>query len=77
VNGEYEIERAVLTLDEGIGFEGAVDSYTLHVLARCDGDRTLRSALNEVAEAAGIDADAFAATGLPVVRRLFELGFLV
>jgi methylase of polypeptide subunit release factors len=77
VEGEYEIERATLTLDEGIAFEGAVDTYTLHVLARCDGRRTLCEALAEVAEAAGVDPDLFASTGLGIVRRLYELGFLV
>jgi hypothetical protein len=66
----------VLTLEQGLGFEGAVDSYTLHVLARCDGGRTLGEALNEVAEVAGMDRGAFTATGLRIVRRLYELGFL-
>lgn len=74
--GEYRIEKALLCLEEGIPFEGAVDTYTLHLLARCDGRRTLREALADVAETAGLDSVNFTRTGAPIVRRLYELGFL-
>src|SRR5205823_2475186 len=37
--GEWQIEQALISLTDGIAFEGAVDSYALHVLARLDGSR--------------------------------------
>jgi Methyltransferase small domain len=76
-DGEWSIENALLCLTEGIPFEGAVDAYTLQVLAACDGRRTLGGAFDEVATAAGIDHETFAETGLRLVRRLLQLGFLV
>jgi hypothetical protein len=76
-DGEYRIEGALLRLETGVGFEGRVDAYTLHMLGRLDGERPVRDIVSEVAVVGGIDPAELARLALPVVRRLFELGFLV
>jgi methylase of polypeptide subunit release factors len=73
---------AELSLESGLGFHGGVDPPTIRLLPLLDGRRTVRDALGEVAEAVGMGDPpehraAFAAAGVPIVTRLFSLGFLV
>ncbi len=66
-----------LTLDEGVGFQAGVDPQVLLLLTQLDGKRTLREALAEAAKRDGVpDVDRYTQAGLPVARRMFELGFL-
>lgn len=79
-DGRYEIERATLRLTRGLRFQAGVDLFTAQLLARLDGRRSLRVALDETAaELApdGVGADEFALAALPAVRGMLELGFLV
>ena len=57
------VDRALLRLDGGLGFEVGVDEPTIELLRGLDGTRRLREVAGESA--------------LPVVRRLLELGFVV
>ena len=57
------VDRALLRLDGGLGFEVGVDERTIEVLRGLDGTRPLRDVAGQAA--------------LPVVRRLLELGFVV
>jgi SAM-dependent methyltransferase len=61
--GGGAVDRAVLRLDGGLGFEVGVDERTIELLRALDGTRPLREVAGEAA--------------LPVVRRLLELGFVV
>ena len=65
-----------LSLEEGLGFVIGIDLETAELLPALDGAASVRSALAARAEERGIDPDRLAAAALPVVRRLFELGFL-
>jgi methylase of polypeptide subunit release factors len=76
-HGEPRVEEMTLTLDEGVGFQAGLDPQVLHLLTQLDGRRTLRDALAEGAKREGIqDVERYALAGLPVARRMFELGFL-
>jgi methylase of polypeptide subunit release factors len=80
-DGGWALDDAQLSLDEGLGFQGSVDPPTIRLLPLLDGERTVRDALGEVAEAAGMGDPpehraAFIAAGVPIVTRLVSLGFL-
>ena len=80
--GAWQFEDAELSLDEGLGFAGSIDPPTLRLLPLLDGVRTVREALGEVAAAFDMaeppeHREAFIRAGIPMVTRLFSLGFLV
>src|SRR6266542_1033450 len=62
----WTVDSIILTLQEGLGFRVAIDANTAQLLAQLDGRRTLSEVAGPVAAAA-----------LPVVRSLYESGFLV
>lgn len=74
---EYAIEDAAIELDAGLRFRGAIDSYTLHLLRRCDGTRPLAQVVDEMAQRAGSDRGRIAAVVAEAARRLAGLGFLI
>lgn len=75
--GAPSIEEMTLTLDEGVGFQAGMEPQVLYLLTQLDGSRTLREAFAEGAKHEGVaDAERYARAGLPVARRMFELGFL-
>ncbi len=81
-DGAWAPLDAELSLDEGLGFQGSVDPPTIRLLPLLDGRRTVRAALGEVAESVGMGDPpehraAFVSAGVPIVTRLFSLGFLV
>lgn len=65
-----------LSLEEGVGFVIGIDLDTAELLPELDGSVSVRTALTARARASGRDPDRLAQAALPVVRRLFELGFL-
>jgi hypothetical protein len=76
-HGAPRVESMMLMLDEGVGFQAGMDASVLQLLTRLDGRRTLREALADGAESDGVgDVDGYTRAGLPVVRRMFELGFI-
>ena len=62
----WAVDSIILTLREGLGFRVALDANTSQLLAQLDGRRTLSDVAGPVATAA-----------LPVIRSLYESGFLV
>jgi methylase of polypeptide subunit release factors len=77
LEGAPRVENMTLTLDEGVGFQAGLDGSVLQLLTQLDGRRTLREAFAEGAKGQGVeDVERYARAGLPVVRRMFELGFL-
>lgn len=65
-----------LTLEEGLGFVIGIDLETAELLPALDGVASVRSAIAARATERGLDPVRLAAAALPVIRRLFELGFL-
>jgi len=77
LDGEPQMDRMNLTMDEGIGFQAGMDGQVLQLLTNLNGSRTLREALVEGAKSAGVtDLEGYTRAGLPAARRMFELGFL-
>jgi methylase of polypeptide subunit release factors len=77
-DGQFEVESAVLGLEDGLAFRANVDAFNAYLLSRLDGSRTLREAVAasmplapEGAPVAEVEASAARAA-----RRMLELGFL-
>jgi hypothetical protein len=65
-----------LSLDEGLGFVIGIDLETAELLPALDGSTTVRDALEARAQERGLEEKRLERAALPVIRRLFELGFL-
>jgi hypothetical protein len=74
---QFAIADAEIQLTEGLRFRGTVDPYTLHLLQRCDGARTLGEVVEELLARGGADRDRLTAVVAEAARRLAGLGFLV
>lgn len=61
----------------GLAYSGSVDPYTAHMLGRCNGQRTAREVLSEMAERVNEPLDRVAPDWLRILRRLIEQGFLL
>jgi len=64
-------------LTGGFRFQGAVDAYTIHLMARCDGHRTVNEVVTELAQKGGVARGQVASACAAIVRRLVALGFLI
>ena len=73
----YVVGSAQVALDGGLPFHGNVDVYSAQLLARCNGQRTLRAIAGEIAAEAGMPSAAFTAASAGIARRLMAMGFLV
>jgi SAM-dependent methyltransferase len=75
-DGEYQTECADVHLEGGLGFRGSVDPYTINLLVRCDGRRSLGDIATELAVKGGADREQIARACAAIARRLASLGFL-
>ena len=66
-----------MKLDDGLGFTAGIDPLIAHLVAGFDGKRTLAELATELADREGADRATFAAKAVPVVRQMFEHGFLI
>jgi SAM-dependent methyltransferase len=75
--GRLVIESMRLELPHGLRFQGAVDTSTMHLLARCDGNRPLGEVVAELARLGHADLAETRSHAAAVVRQLIAFGFLV
>jgi len=71
------VKSWLLQQSAGMRWSGGTDEHGAALLAACDGTMTLRTLFALLAAAAGIAESEAVESGLPVVRRLVEQGFLV
>jgi hypothetical protein len=71
------LERARLTVDEGIPLGGRIPTACLPVVAGLDGRRPLRRVIETAARKSGVSAEALAAECLPTLCELLARGLLV
>ncbi len=76
-DGEYQVEKTMLFLDEGVRSNVKIDPHTARLLAFCDGTRPLREFVHELTADLGMSHEETAAQVVPVARRLIELCFLL
>jgi hypothetical protein len=78
--GRFEVQSQTLALTEGLAFRAGLDRSTAMLLPHFDARKPLRDVLGAAAadlEVGPNDRERYTAAALAVVRRLFELGFLV
>jgi SAM-dependent methyltransferase len=75
----YAVDAARVVLEDGLGFIANIDVNAAQVLVMLDGERTLRSVLDDARSNVGTEmpVEEFHAAALPVVRRMIELGFVL
>jgi len=75
-DGRWSICSQHLSASLGLPFAGHVDTYIASLLAGCDGRRTLRELVLEVAGRMQTDTEKVMPDCLSVVRKLMQSGFL-
>ena len=75
-DGRWAVRSEHLYASEGVPFAGNVDMYVANLLAGCNGQRTLRELLDEVAGRAKTEPEKIIPTCLNVVQNLMRSGFL-
>jgi methylase of polypeptide subunit release factors len=76
-NGKWVVTSASLRQTGGFEFAGNLDVNVVSLLSGCDGSRTLRDLLAELAHRLGVGFEVVAPVGLEVMRSLMRSGFLV
>jgi hypothetical protein len=71
------VQEAELSLVDGLPLRGGADAGTIRLVQLCDGRRSLRQVVAEMARSAGADAGDLTGRTLAVAHRLIALGFLV
>jgi len=76
-NGNWVVTSATLRQTVGFEFAGNLDVNVVSLLSGCDGSRTLRELLAELAHRLSVGFSVVAPVGLEVMRSLMRSGFLV
>lgn len=76
-DGRLLVDEQTLRLTHGLQFDVGLDPTVISLLPLLDGGASVGSVLERAAGAAGADPERFVRAALPVVRRLFQLGFLL
>lgn len=76
-NGKWIVTSATLRQTGGFEFAGNLDVNVVSLLSGCDGSRTLRELLAELARGLRVDLNVVAPVGLEIMRSLMRSGFLV
>lgn len=74
--GRWGIRSQRLSASVGLPFAGNMDSFIASLLAGCNGRRTLRELVCEVADRMQTDSETVMSDCLSVVRKLMQSGFL-
>ena len=75
-NGGWNGEPAELYREKGLTYKCKVDMYVAGFVARCNGKRTVRELLKELAEVIESDFDTLVSKSMAFIRQLIEQGFL-
>lgn len=73
----YSVVNADIELTGGFRTRGTVDAFTMRLLARCDGRRTLNDIVSEIVPDGGPSRDQLAVASVAIVKRLLAAGFLI
>lgn len=76
-NGSWAGGSPELCRAQGLAFSGNVDLYIAGLVARCDGQRTLRELINELAQITKQDVNTISPQVVSMIRQLIEQAFLL
>jgi len=77
VNGHWKAESLVLRLTSGFSFHMDVQPLVADFLVSCDGSRTAREVIEELAKKANVELDRVSTECLNMIRKLIERGFMI
>lgn len=77
VNGAWRQVSGQLRRVIGLGYSGAADAITAALVARYDGQRSVKEHLDELAAAVNMPAASIEPSALAIIRRLVAQGFLI
>ncbi|MCP5420752.1 MAG: class I SAM-dependent methyltransferase [Gammaproteobacteria bacterium] len=72
----WEIVSARVRLSQGFCYSNDINVHVANMLARCNGERTLRDLLGELAATVNVELQPLIDQALPFVRHLVHQGFL-
>jgi methylase of polypeptide subunit release factors len=75
--GGWQVASARLRLAAGLQYTGAIDGRVANLLAGCDGRRTLRELIEELAAGLGVGVESIAGSCRELAEHLVERGFLL
>ena len=76
-DGGWSTASTTLKRAAGLQYEGLIDDHGALLVTRCDGQRSVRAVLDELADEVGADPATVAPAALAIVRQLVEQGFLL
>ncbi len=75
--GRYDLHASLLRVPGNLAFPTSIDSFGIQLLSSCNGRRTLREVLADVAAQHDLDVDNVIGPALASVRLLLARGFLL
>ncbi len=69
---QWDVTSALVRRTGGLGYSGTIDPAGARLLARCDGHRSLRTLLAEIAAETDVSVNDVAESSVAIVRRLVE-----
>ncbi|HET6795255.1 MAG TPA: methyltransferase [Acidimicrobiales bacterium] len=76
-DGRWDTTAAHLRRTVGFQYSGSIDGFGAEVVLHCDGTRTVRQVLTELAAGLGVEPEAAFTGGVQLMRELVERGFLL
>jgi methylase of polypeptide subunit release factors len=75
--GRWAIQELTMKLEHGFAFAGRVDKWVFDLLGHCDGQATLREAIERLARKSEVSATSLFSAYKEVARKLVSLGILI
>jgi methylase of polypeptide subunit release factors len=76
-DGGWSVESLVLNVREGFPFAGKADVHIMKLLANCDGKRTVRAAIQALADSLETPFNSLAPSCLVVIKKMIRSGMLI
>jgi hypothetical protein len=73
----WKMERSVLRHGKGLRYGGNIDIHIARLIGQCNGRKTPRQLMDELAESLGVESDKIRDSVLAAITNLVERGFLL
>lgn len=73
----WQMERTVLRHQKGLHYAGNIDLHIARLIGQCDGRKTLRQLIDELAASLGVEPGKILDSALAAITNLIERGFLL
>jgi hypothetical protein len=73
----WKMERTILRHEKGLRYAGNIDIHIAKLIGQCNGRKTMRQLIDELAASLGVDAASIQDSALAALSNLIERGFLL